>query len=113
MFATPNYAFPATIVRVVDGDTYEVQVDCGFSTFRRVKVRLAGVNCPETSEAKGADATRFAEAWFASNPDFYVITMKTKGGDDKRSFVRYVATIHAQHSFLADEIVRSGHGHRV
>lgn len=34
-------------VRVVDGDTYDILVDCGFSIYHKIRVRLRGVDTPE------------------------------------------------------------------
>lgn len=40
--------FPATIVRVYDGDTFYVDLDLGFNTWlRNMPVRLNGINTPE------------------------------------------------------------------
>jgi len=36
------------IVKVVDGDTVDVIIDLGFNTFIKVRVRLYGINTPET-----------------------------------------------------------------
>lgn len=42
------YAYPAEIVRVIDGDTVEADIDLGFSTWRRgERLRLDGVDAPE------------------------------------------------------------------
>ncbi|MYI68025.1 MAG: thermonuclease family protein [Boseongicola sp. SB0673_bin_14] len=45
---TGSRSFPCRIERVVDGDTIDVIVDQGFHTFRDVRVRLAGIDAPET-----------------------------------------------------------------
>ena len=42
------YEYNAQILRVVDGDTVDVLIDCGFSTFRKERVRLYGINAPES-----------------------------------------------------------------
>lgn len=43
----PDYLYDATVVKVVDGDTVDLDVDLGFWVTLRVRVRLAGVNAPE------------------------------------------------------------------
>ena len=35
-------------MRVVDGDTVDVMVDLGFKTFAKIRVRLHGIDAPET-----------------------------------------------------------------
>ena len=36
------------VVRVVDGDTVDVVFDLGFSLFKKERVRLAGIDTPES-----------------------------------------------------------------
>ena len=42
------YEYKAKLVRVVDGDTVDVMIDCGFSIFKKERVRLCGINAPES-----------------------------------------------------------------
>ena len=67
------YAYNAYVIRVVDGDTYDVQIDLGFGlTYGRekapVRLRLKGVDTPETWRPKteaerehGEKATTFVK----------------------------------------------------
>mgnify|MGYP001304981027 FL=1 len=41
------YEYKAKVLRVVDGDTVDVLIDVGFSTFKKERVRLHGINTPE------------------------------------------------------------------
>ena len=41
------YHYKAQLVRVIDGDTIEADIDLGFKTWTRRKVRLAGIDTPE------------------------------------------------------------------
>ena len=42
------YEYNAKCLRVVDGDTVDVMIDLGFSTWKKVRVRLDGINTPES-----------------------------------------------------------------
>ena len=42
------YEYNVEIMRVVDGDTVDVMVDLGFSVFTPQRVRLAGIDTPES-----------------------------------------------------------------
>jgi|TARA_R110002020_G_scaffold244317_4_gene457997 micrococcal nuclease len=42
------YEYSAEVLRVVDGDTVDVLIDCGFSTFRKERVRLHGIDAYES-----------------------------------------------------------------
>lgn len=45
---TPNYTFNAKLIRVVDGDTVWAHVDLGFDIWKKVNIRLHGIDTPET-----------------------------------------------------------------
>jgi len=42
------YEYKCELIKVVDGDTIDVLIDVGFSTFRKERVRLYGINAPES-----------------------------------------------------------------
>jgi len=42
------YIYNAKCLRVVDGDTLDAQVDLGFDTFKKIRIRLVGINTPES-----------------------------------------------------------------
>ena len=43
-----RFCYNAKVVRVVDGDTIDLLVDLGFSIHHKVRVRLYGINTPES-----------------------------------------------------------------
>lgn len=54
------YNYRATVVRIVDGDTIDVDVDLGFSIHTKQRLRLLGINAPEVkgpTKAAGDAAT--------------------------------------------------------
>ena len=62
------YEYPCKIVRVVDGDTVDVDIDLGFSHWiHNERIRLYGVDCPECrtrnkkEKAAGLLAKKFVE----------------------------------------------------
>lgn len=42
------YEYNAKITRVVDGDTVDALIDCGFSIFRQERIRLYGIDAYES-----------------------------------------------------------------
>ena len=42
------YKYNAKLERVVDGDTVDALVDLGFDTWKKVRIRMMGMNAPES-----------------------------------------------------------------
>jgi len=42
------FEYNATVIRVVDGDTVDAMVDLGFNTWKKVRIRMVGINAPES-----------------------------------------------------------------
>jgi micrococcal nuclease len=54
-----TWTVPARILRVIDGDTIECDLDLGWHITYRAKVRIAGINAPEMSVPAGAEARAY------------------------------------------------------
>lgn len=70
------------VVRVVDGDTVDVVIDLGFSLTKKERVRLAGIDAPESrttdleEKELGLDAKEFLERRLGDCPNLKVKTEK-------------------------------------
>ena len=42
------YYYKIEVLRVVDGDTTDVRIDLGFNVWHKCRVRLVGINAPES-----------------------------------------------------------------
>jgi micrococcal nuclease len=42
-----NYIYKATVLKVIDGDTFDLLIDLGYHTFIQKRIRLDGVDTPE------------------------------------------------------------------
>lgn len=94
------FEYKATVIRVVDGDTLELELDLGFDTFRKEKVRLARVDTPEVygvkkesaEYQKGQLASQFTKEWIEkTNGEIVVKTEKDKTG----KYGRYIVEVFA------------------
>ena len=104
----------ADSLRVVDGDTVDVLIDVGFSTFRKERVRLYGINTPETrtrdleEKARGFAAKEYLE----KRIDDYEreIIIKTEL-DNKGKFGRILGILYSpdQEKNLNEELLQEGH----
>ena len=81
------YQYRAKLIKVVDGDTVDAMIDCGFSTFKKERIRLYGINTPETrtrdkkEKEKGLAAkARLIELIEEGNNEFIVKTSIDKKG---------------------------------
>ena len=92
-----NYTYKATVLRVVDGDTLDLDFDLGLRTHCHTRVRLLGVNTPETygvrkdSEeySEGMRAKEIVSDWLSQYEFVVVETKKDKVG----KYGRWLATI--------------------
>ena len=79
------YEYSATLIKIVDGDTVDVLIDLGFNTTKKERVRLLGIDTPESvtkdlAEKKlGIEAKEYIIQWFTKNTPFRLQTTK----DDK------------------------------
>ena len=84
------YEYDATLVRVIDGDTYVLDIDLGFYVHTVQHVRLAGIDCPEHNTPEGIAAAVFATTWFAlANNEVRLFTTPAQ----PKTFDRWVGTI--------------------
>ena len=90
-----RFCYNAKVVRVVDGDTLDLMVDLGFSIHHKIRVRLNGVNTPESrtrdlaEKALGLKAKDYVVDWLDGHPEIVLETSKDKAG----KFGRILATI--------------------
>lgn len=96
---TNLYFYKATCLRVVDGDTIDLDIDVGFHTHVHERVRLAGIDTPETYGVKKTSA-EYAEGMKAKARveelllpgkkfEFFIETVKDKTG----KYGRYLAEV--------------------
>ena len=79
----PAYEYRATVRRVVDGDTLDLDIDLGFECRLVTRARLVGINTPEVvgaTKAAGLAAVAFVHQWLAlsAEPEVLVRSYKAK-----------------------------------
>lgn len=85
----PNHAYTATVTRVIDADTYDVEIDLGFRLVARLPLRLAHVDAPERGTVAGANATALVRGLLGALPAAVVV--RTYKPVDK--YGRYLADV--------------------
>lgn len=94
------YTYKAKVTRVIDGDTFEAEVDVGFSIDVTTKFRLRGIDTPEThrpkskaEKAHGLEAKKFVKD-LIEGKEIVITTHKTG------KYGRYIADVKLPESFL-------------
>lgn len=91
------YEYRAELVRIIDGDTLELNVDLGFGVHKVDRFRLARINTPETYGVKkdseeyqrGMLAKKAVEENFALAESITIETEKDKKG----KYGRFIAEV--------------------
>ncbi len=91
------YLYKATVTRVVDGDTVDLEVDLGMNIFVKERVRLARINTPETygvkkdsEEYKAGIKAKERLIELVENKQVAIETIKDKKG----KYGRYIAELY-------------------
>ena len=108
------YTYKAKLIRIVDGDTIDAEIDLGFDTFVRKRIRLFGIDTPETrtkdmnKKTKGLAAKqRLTELL---NNEFVVETILNKRGKYGRVLgVVYNLTEDNKRLNINETLVDEGH----
>jgi len=111
------YTYKAKLVRVIDGDTIDAEIDLGFNVLIRQRIRLYGIDTPETrtkdleeKERGMAAKQRLTELL---PKEFIVETIMNKRG----KFGRILGILHVEEedettTNLNDVLVEEGHAVR-
>jgi len=97
--------------KVVDGDTIDITIDLGFALTTKQRVRMNGVDTPESitkdsyEKTFGIEAKEFIQSWFLANKNIKVRTEK----DDK--YGRILGHFYAEGDAesLNEKLVRLGY----
>lgn len=99
------FVYRAEVVEVVDGDTFDVEMDLGFQVLSRERIRLKGVDTHEThfvsqdSEEykRGKKEAEWVRDWLDKGrndyPGQYPFVVDTYKDDSKGLYGRYLADI--------------------
>jgi micrococcal nuclease len=113
------YEYSATLERVVDGDTYDLDIDLGLRVHTCTRVRLRGVDTPETYGVshdsqewrEGQAAKRFVDEWLGRRATLRVKTFRDRTG----KYGRWLVEIEDPDTgeALSESLLAAGHARRV
>ena len=92
------YEYKCKVKRVVDGDTMDVILDLGFDILHSVRVRLAGIDTPEsrTRDLDEKARGKLSKAYLKESIKGKKIVLKTKIKDSRGKFGRVIAEVWAE-----------------
>ena len=110
--------YRATVTRIIDGDTIEVDIDLGFkTTLKKERIRLLGIDTPElrsrdeSERARAKLAKEYVESVIPVGTEVRITTRK----DEKGKYGRYLAQVRYKKEdgteYLLDQSLRE-HNHQ-
>lgn len=110
-----RWNFPGTILAWIDGDTVDVSIDLGFKVHLKERLRLLGVNTPETNSRdaderqRAKDARDFAARLAPPGSQVYLVTTPNSTGQEK--YGRWLAVIQTPDGQNVGQLlIANGHG---
>ena len=104
------YVYAAKLIRIVDADTWILDVSLGFNIWARgQRIRASGLDAPELHTEAGKRARAWVGEWFARHAPDCVVTVRTqKDGADM--YGRLLGTISAADgAVLNADMLTAGH----
>ena len=106
------YHYKATLNRIIDGDTIDVNIDLGFSVKIKQRVRLYGINTPEVrtkdlnEKKKGLEATEYLKKILPK--EFVIETILNKRG----KYGRVLGILWVKDVNINEKMVNEGYAKR-
>ncbi len=104
------FEYQAKVLEVIDGDTIDVLIDLGFNVLHTLRLRLHGINTPETrtknkdEKAKGLAAkTRLKELIEGK------LDRDRTEKDEQEKFGRYLAVVFLDGVSVNQQLITEGH----
>ena len=94
------YTYKAKLIRCVDGDTADLEIDLGFHIVAKIRGRLVGVDTPERGKPDYKKATAMLEnlIWMQCDGEGYFTVRTEKTG----KYGRWLIDIDGVNSVLAE-----------
>ena len=107
------FEYNATVTKVVDGDTIDAMVDLGFGTWKKVRIRMHGINAPESrtrnleEKKKGLAAKARLIEMLEENENHFILLSHGVG-----KFGRCLGEIYIKghNTSLNKQLISEGHG---
>lgn len=104
------FEYSAKVVEVIDGDTIDVVIDLGFNVLHTLRVRLYGINTPETRTKNKEEKQKGlnAKARLKELIEGKIVKIKTQK-DETEKFGRYLGIIFLDENNINQQLIQEGH----
>jgi len=114
------YEYKAKLDRVIDGDTVDLFIDLGFGIWTKQRIRMFGINTPESrtrdleEKKRGLAAKKRVREFLKMGP----LTLRTQKGDSKGKYGRILGIIvctpkdsdkYSDELIINEEMIKEGH----
>jgi micrococcal nuclease len=107
-----NREYPAQLIEVVDGDTMDLRVDLGFRTYKKIRVRIRGIDTREVygvsddtrSYEIGKEQSLFAKEFLENNGGRWPLTLQTYE-EEKGAYGRWIGDILVDDDSYAEAVL--------
>lgn len=99
----PAYVYNATVLRWVDGDTVDLDIDLGFHVHTNSRCRLLGIDTPERGRTNWAEASAYAKK---AAPAGTGVVIESQLSADK--YGRLLVTVHVGDRIINQSLIDAG-----
>jgi len=102
------FYYKVEILRIVDGDTVDVRIDLGFNVWHKCRLRLMGINAPESRTRDLEEKSRglAAKQWLIDRLEFKDVEMQSHGTG---KYGRVLAELFVEGVNINQLMVKEGH----
>ena len=102
------YYYGVEVLRVVDGDTVDVVVDLGFNVWHKCRVRMVGINAPEsrTRDLEEKEKGLAAKKWLKKRLGNTSVELQSQG---KGKYGRVLGEFYIDEININQEMIEVGH----
>ena len=108
------YEYKVKVIEVVDGDTVDVAIDLGFDIFTNKRIRLSGIDCPESRTTNlhekklGTEAKEYLKHLIGNASNVVVKTLAT---DTYEKYGRVLGQLYIDSSVISVNDILVSHGY--
>lgn len=104
------FQYYARIIEVIDGDTVDAEIDLGFNICHKIRIRLHGINTPESRTRNKEEKVRglAAKNRLKELVEGKFVMIKTER-DDTEKYGRFLGVVYLNDVNINHQLIQEGH----